>query len=202
MFGAYGQIGRRRLLAALALLVLVAVGAVSLRLKETSSQTHLAPKASQGNAMLRGEAHGSERSSPDLSDDPSAEGDALRALDEYWRQRLTYPTGRYDPSWLFEAAAQDRQVPVGVPAGSVTYNHTNSSSPLSLDPNRWTPLGPQPEQQPFGGNVSGRVGSIAVDPVTPNIAYIGVSGGGIWKSTNCCTSTTTWAPVTDDPLIG
>ena len=54
----------------------------------------------------------------------------------------------------------------------------------------------------FSGPVSGRVTAIVVDPVIPNVAYIGTAGGGIWKSTNCCTATTTWTSVTDDPLIG
>src|SRR5439155_6938751 len=39
------------------------------------------------------------------------------------------------------------------------------------------------------------------DPVSPTIAYLASAGGGIWKTTNCCTPLTTWSPVIDDPLI-
>ena len=33
------------------------------------------------------------------------------------------------------------------------------------------------------------------------MAYSGAVGGGVWKTTNCCSATTTWTVVTDDPLI-
>ena len=49
--------------------------------------------------------------------------------------------------------------------------------------------------------MSGRVNAIAVDPVSPTIAYFGSVGGGVWKTANCCSASTTWTPVTDDPLL-
>ena len=55
------------------------------------------------------------------------------------------------------------------------------------------PLGPQPQvstgcQAPCFtfGLVSGRVNAIAFDPVNTSVAYIAQDGGGIWKTTNCC----------------
>src|SRR5213079_3307680 len=51
----------------------------------------------------------------------------------------------------------------------------------------------------------GRVNAIAVDPTTTVnssiVAYLGAVGGGVWKTTNCCSNSTTWSVVTDDPLI-
>src|SRR5436305_10783519 len=51
----------------------------------------------------------------------------------------------------------------------------------------------------------GRVNAIAVDPTTTVngsiVAYSGAVGGGVWKTTNCCSDMTTWTVVTDDPLI-
>ena len=51
----------------------------------------------------------------------------------------------------------------------------------------------------------GRVNAIAVDPTTTVngsiVAYAGAVGGGVWKTTNCCSASTTWTVVTDDPLI-
>jgi len=51
----------------------------------------------------------------------------------------------------------------------------------------------------------GRVNAIAVDPTTTTngsiVAYLGAVGGGVWKTTNCCSDMTTWTAVTDDPLI-
>src|SRR5438552_2422791 len=73
-----------------------------------------------------------------------SDADRLRQADAYWRARYTYPTGKYDPAWLLAAAAQDRQVPRGVPAGQVIYNRTDSRSPLTLDPNGFISIGPMP----------------------------------------------------------
>jgi hypothetical protein len=127
-------------------------------------------------------------------------------IEEYWAARVTYPTGRFDQRWLLEAREQDRRVPRGVPGGKVVYSPP-AESPLALDPTQFTSLGPQPLQSSgclncFAyGHVAGRTNVMAVDPVTPNVAYLGSDGGGVWKSTNCCSASTTWSPVTDDPLI-
>ncbi len=78
---------------------------------------------------------------------------------------------------------------------------------LALDPNRFTSLGPKPLQSDgclscySYGHVAGRVNTIVIDPVTPNVAYLGSNGGGVFKTTNCCSATTTWTPATDDPLL-
>src|SRR6266850_2911129 len=55
------------------------------------------------------------------------------------------------------------------------------------------------------GLTEGRVNDIAVDPTTTTngsiVAYLGTVDGGVWKTTNCCSSSTSWSPVTDDPLL-
>ena len=52
---------------------------------------------------------------------------------------------------------------------------------------------------------AGRVNAIAVDPTTTThgsiVAYAASVGGGVWKTTNCCSGATTWTVTTDDPLI-
>ena len=56
------------------------------------------------------------------------------------------------------------------------------------------------------GTTEGRVNTIAVDPTTTTpgsiVAYLGSVGGGVWKTTNCCSAATTRSVPTDDPLIG
>ncbi len=124
------------------------------------------------------------------------EGSELQEMADYWYQRLTYPTGVLNPEWILQATKQDQQVQSGVPAGRVVYNRAESQSPLDLDPNSFLSLGPKPLQW-FIGNTGGRVNAIVVDPVVTTTAYLGVAGGGVWKSTNCCSPSTVWLPVTD-----
>src|SRR5438093_3099162 len=133
----------------------------------------------------------------------------LAQLEQYWHDRLTYPTGRFDPAWVRAAATQHARMASGVPAGA--YSKLNLANPLPLTPTAFTALGPQPERMPgcpacFNYTTTeGRVNAIAVDPTTTVngsiVAYSGAVGGGVWKTTNCCSGSTTWTVVTDDPLI-
>ena len=131
----------------------------------------------------------------------------LLDLQQDWLHMLTYPTGQLLGGWLQKAAAQDRLIPSGVPAGRVTYDRSKNRSPLVLDPTSWTSLGPQPEQTDGCyncynyGPVSGRATDVIVDPVTPNVAYVAAAGGSVWKTTTCCSATTTWRLIPTDPAI-
>jgi hypothetical protein len=128
--------------------------------------------------------------------------------DAFLDDRYTYPTGKADRRWLFEAAKQDKLVRSGIPAGRVTYKGPSSpNAPDVLDAAQWISIGPQPQQSetctvcfPFV-EVAGRVNDIVVDPISPTIAYIASDGGGVWKTTNCCSAATTWLPTMDDPYI-
>src|ERR1043166_6475454 len=129
---------------------------------------------------------------------PVPEGtERLNTLESYWNQRITYPTGHFNPAWLRAAARQAARIPSRMPDGS------NGSS--------WTSLGPQPERMDGCTGcynyhkTEGRINAIAVDPTTTTngsiTAYAGSVGGGVWKTTNCCSTSTTWTVLTDDPLI-
>jgi hypothetical protein len=140
---------------------------------------------------------------------PDTEAADLARLERFWNDRLTYPTGRFDPGWLRAAAAQHARLPIGVPAGAPAV--LNPLSPLALTTTGFIALGPQPERMTGCSGcfnyttTEGRVNSIAVDPTTTVngsiVAYLGSVGGGVWKTTNCCSNSTTWTVVTDDPLI-
>ncbi len=151
------------------------------------------------------EADKRERDAPGAAQS-GGESAELQSLEDYWNTRVTYPTGQFNGAWLLNAASQDKQVAERVPAGQVIYRRT-ANSPLALDPTSWTALGPQPLQSTGCtgcyqyGHVAGRVNWIVVDPVSNNVAYLAAVGGGVWKTTTCCTAATTWAPVMDDPLI-
>ena len=169
---------------------LVLTGALGLVGSQWTPPAGPAPAPAQ---VAAGEPAG-ERYIPGNPSGGQGESQELLGLEDYWNARVTYPTGKYDATWLLRAAAQDKAIAKGVPAGKVTYNKATAASSLSLDPNSWTALGPQPLQSNgctgcySYGHVSGRVNSIAVDPVTPNVAYLATVGGGVWKTTNCCTA--------------
>jgi hypothetical protein len=135
-----------------------------------------------------------------------SDSDLVRQAAQAWADRYTYPTGQYDPAWVRAAAAQDRRIARAVPAGQVIYSREQSASPLALDPQRFLSLGPQPldttNQAGYKfGHVSGRANALAINPTNPAIAYLGTAGGGVWRTTNCCSAQTTWALTSDDPLI-
>src|SRR4051812_8685614 len=138
---------------------------------------------------------------------PDGDADDLDRMELAAFDRLSYPTGRFDPAWVRVALAQDSRMERAVPGGIPFSRSEKSASPLALDPSHFTSLGPSPLRMTgcsgcFSyGQTEGRVNDIAIDPVTTNVAYIGTVGGGVWKTTTCCNGSTSWAPVTDDPVI-
>jgi hypothetical protein len=146
---------------------------------------------------------------PTPGDDLQGDAAGMIRLRDYWHHRLTYPTGRFDPAWVRAATAQHARMSTGVPAGMPAM--LNPQGPLALSTTSFTALGPQPARMTgqVGGydwtTAVGRVNDIAVDRTTrvngSIVAYLGSVGGGVWKTTNCCSASTIWTVVTDDPLI-
>jgi hypothetical protein len=156
------------------------------------------------------------------------DADELNRMEEEWNNRLTYPTGTFNPAWLQAAVVQDslvqQAVPAGVPFKSASIGKSAaggknaaagknpaSISPLALSSSGFTALGPAPLQMTGCSGcydytkTEGRVNAIAVDPTTTIngsiVAYLGSVGGGVWKTTNCCSASTTWTVTTDSPLL-
>ncbi len=172
----------------------------------------IVPKA-KAPVIAQSESDGNENAAtPRYMPVPSGETDDLERMEMSWHDRLTYPTGRFNPAWIRQAAAQDalisRELPLGVQVDHLTEQKDGSSG---LNPTAFTALGPAPERMSgcngcFDyGITQGRVNAIAVDPTTTTngsiTAYIGTVGGGVWKTTTCCTTSTSWTVLTDDPLI-
>jgi hypothetical protein len=144
------------------------------------------------------------------------DAERLISEEEYWFHRLTYPTGKYSPAWTRKAAEQDRAMQAGVPAGRKRTIGPNgsllSNSSLGLNTSSFTALGPMPEHMSGCsgcydyGITEGRINTIVTDPTTTIngsiVAYAGSVGGGVWKTTNCCSSSTTWTVMTDSPVLG
>ncbi|HJT17629.1 MAG TPA: hypothetical protein VJ853_09585, partial [Thermoanaerobaculia bacterium] len=191
----------------------------------TSSGLVILPTASPEanyHATAKGSISGLTADTQFSEGDTETDGERLLQTESFWNDRLTYPTGKFDPSWVRQAAKQDKNVPRGTPKGKKKGHNSNGTrnisvtsagtiSPLSLNIDNFTSLGPQPERMTGCSGcfdystTEGRINTIAVDPTTTTngsiVAYAGSVGGGVWKTTNCCTSTTRWNPVTDDALI-
>jgi hypothetical protein len=139
-------------------------------------------------------------------------GEDLNRMEEEWNNRLTYPTGVFNPAWVRQAATQDslirRAIPAGIPfEASLGARGAQAVSPLALTSSSFIALGPAPLRMTGCSGcynyttTAGRINDIVIDPITPNVAYAASDGGGVWKTTNCCSGSTTWAAVTDDPLL-
>ncbi|MGN6519029.1 MAG: hypothetical protein ACTHK2_06365 [Dokdonella sp.] len=125
---------------------------------------------------------------------------------DYWAIRVGYGGDaqhlRFEPAWLLASARQDKAIASGVPAGRKTYR-PSADKAVALDPDAFTLLGPQPlTGEGFGADrAAGRTNVIVSDPDNPAVAWLGSDGGGVWKTTNCCTADTTWTVKTDFPEI-
>src|SRR6266403_50024 len=75
---------------------------------------------------------------------PGGNRDDLDRMEVEWNNRLTYPTGRFDPAWVRSAAARDALITRGIPIGLQGRDLKGRHMPLALDPDRFTALGPQP----------------------------------------------------------
>jgi uncharacterized repeat protein (TIGR01451 family) len=149
------------------------------------------------------------RGETEFRESASERYEQLLEQEEYWATRLTYPTGRFDPAWVQEALQQDTLIERAIPAGRANMNL--GLSPLAMSNSGFTALGPAPERMTGCsgcydyGTTAGRVNSIAIDPTTtvPGsiVAYIATVGGGVWKTTNCCGSLTSWTSLTDSATV-
>jgi hypothetical protein len=142
---------------------------------------------------------------------PGGKADDLDRMEQEWNNRLTYPTGLFNPEWLRLAAVQDSLIARAAPLGLQANRSTQDNSSLALSPSGFTALGPKPEHMTGCTGcfdyvtTEGRVNTIVVDPTTTTagsiVAYLGSVGGGVWKTTNCCSASTSWSVTTDDPLL-
>lgn len=80
---------------------------------------------------------------------------------------------------------------------------TDQSAVVPVNTAAWTAIGPQPLDSLGTSNnayqygvVSGRINALAFANATT--AYAGATVGGLWKTTNCCSASTTWVPLWDD----
>ena len=213
--GAYGSILRARsrhrlaaIILSLVVIGLVAAGTVSLAntIKRRRNVRKPATSAAARKATQRARAKEKDEAGPERE-----RYEQLIEQETYWADRISYPTGRFDPTWLQEALKEDSLIERAIPAGRANPMLNKTNSPLVLSPSGFTALGPSPERMTgcsgcFDyGTTAGRVNSIAIDPTTTTngsiVAYVATVGGGVWKTTNCCSGTTTWTALTDAAAV-
>lgn len=118
----------------------------------------------------RRETGGQER--PRYMPVPGGKADDLDRLESEWHNRLTYPTGQFNPRWLRQAAVKDAQIMRKIPLGLPSPNLNRGASALALDPAGFTALGPQPLRMTGCSGcydyttTAGRVNDIVIDPTT------------------------------------
>ena len=78
------------------------------------------------------------------------------------------------------------EIPDGEYVKSIEYSKQNIPVRNSIN-SGWTLAGPI--------NIEGRITVVAIHPTNPQIVYAGCANGGVWKSTNFCTS---WVSVFDN----
>ena len=146
-----------------------------------------------------------------LPDSEEDEAERLEQLEQFWNDRVTYPTGVFNPEWVRAAVRHDKTITEAIPEGSHARLSMRGQYMDALSTTSWTGLGPSPERMTGCTGcfdytkTAGRVNEVVVDPTTTTngsiVAYAAGVGGGVWKTTNCCSSTTTWNLTTNDPLI-
>ncbi len=87
-------------------------------------------------------------------------------------------SGKIPDGALMKAINQRTALQKNAPLGSNVAGINNAS---------WTAAGP--------GNVGGRIRTIL--PLNSTTVLIGSVAGGLWKTSNCCSTSTTWSPVND-----
>jgi len=98
----------------------------------------------------------------------------------------------------------------GVAVGSSDVNGaTGFSSDTPASGPQWIPVGPFDFEYYFNGDWllgavdSGRIRTILPHPTDPDKVYLLTSGGGLWKTSNFSSASTTWVALTDNlPTTG
>ncbi len=134
---------------------------------------------------------GDKRELADVEEHDEKDPQLVADMGNYWSNRATYPTGHFNPKWMYDAAQVAARVSADLPEGVASARKAGTALP----PNVFTPLGPRPLGS--GGGVSGRANVVLGHPTNSAIAWMGSDGGGVWKTTNCCDANTTWRNTTD-----
>ena len=129
-----------------------------------------------------------------VDDDPDLPTGLGTPLDkaEYLRQREDFLSQRFD-------GATPQQIADGLAEGLRQLRRQKSLQAPFLSATSWTSIGPYPipngQTTTTSTAISGRVTAIVVHPTNPDLVYIGLAQGGVWRSVN---GGLNWTPLFDD----
>lgn len=141
------------------------------------------------------------------ADGETGEGAQIEARGDWRSRRMTYPTGRMPAGdWRGRALQHVRDfVPDTVPSGLSRFPALNGAQDAAvLVGTGWTMIGPASLDNNAAsggykyGIVAGRANVVAFVPGSATTAFAGMTVGGLWKTVNCCSASTTWTPLWDD----
>ncbi|MDI6804899.1 MAG: SdrD B-like domain-containing protein [Bacteroidota bacterium] len=119
---------------------------------------------------------------------PEEEGENRSLREEWFYKQRALPFDEIPENARMQAYEQDKIL-------SRFFN----KNLLQVSYPTWINVGPSPaatmSYSPLWGNISGRMRSVAVHPLNPDIIYIGAANGGVWKTTNGGLS---WFPLTEN----
>ncbi len=128
------------------------------------------------------------------------ESDLIQACAQSEFDRLAYPARSIPGSWRNAAQAHAQRA---IRDGA-DFLQAGRSLPYGTRPPNsvsWTSMGPAPIDNNAAsdgykyGLVTGRINALAADPSNAQVAYTGSTAGGLWKTTSCCSASTSWTPL-------
>jgi len=160
----------------------------------------------------------SDRNLGDISDDPlhghgSDDPDlppGMRGVDKEvylaLREQWTMLRRGYDPDLPFDPDARNRAIgQMGNQLMELETARLEAAKRAGVSPKlsstAWTPVGPAPvpagQTETRADPVTGRIISIAVDPTTPDVVFVGTASGGLYRTLNGTAVSPTWTPLFD-----
>src|SRR5579884_2872558 len=133
------------------------------------------------------------RVAADGDGDPEPAG-SRKARQQWFYSQRAYPLGRIPVGARAKAVEAVRAMERTRSAGPRAKIASAGPKGVTTDSANWSQIGPQPTDQGLPDTSAGRVSAVAIDPRDNNTVYIAAAEGGVWKTTDGCS---TWTPLTD-----
>lgn len=129
-----------------------------------------------------------------LNGEIKGKGTGAKPFNRYWSQyyERAYPNGEIPPNYILNEYEKLKKVMPGFGKENpdrLPYEIRNGKYTTQInDAASWSEIGPTNQ---FGGVVT----CLAINPINPDILYLGAEGGGVWKTLN---GGQNWLPLDND----